>query len=297
MSPLDRFLSLRFADPTTGLSLDLSCMGVERAELEAEAPSFAAAFAGMAALEAGAVANPSEGRRVGHYWLRAPGLAPEPGIAEAIRATRARVEEFAAAVRGGAVAPPAGGCFTRLLLVGIGGSALGPSSSPRRCRGRPTGCARSSATTPTPRASAHARARRRAPHTLVLVVSKSGGTKETRNAMLEVRGWFERAGLALAPQAVAVTGEGSALDAQAEAERWPPASRCGTGSAAARAWRRPSGCCPPRCRATTSARPARRHGRDGSRHARRPRCSATSRRSWPRPGTRGDRRPRRATSS
>ena len=30
----------------------------------------------MLELEHGAIANPTEGRQVGHYWLRNPGLAP-----------------------------------------------------------------------------------------------------------------------------------------------------------------------------------------------------------------------------
>src|SRR5438128_54427 len=48
--------------------------------------------------------------------------------------------------------------------------------------------------------------------TLTVVISKSGGTKETRNGMLEVARAYERRGLAFARHAVAVTGEGSELD-------------------------------------------------------------------------------------
>lgn len=51
----------------------------------------ARAFAAMAELEAGAVANPDEGRRVGHYWLRAPELAPEPELAQSIGETGAAI--------------------------------------------------------------------------------------------------------------------------------------------------------------------------------------------------------------
>ncbi|MCC7534703.1 MAG: glucose-6-phosphate isomerase, partial [Deltaproteobacteria bacterium] len=56
--------------------------------------------------------------------------------------------------------------------------------------------------------------------TLVVVISKSGGTPETRNGMLEAKHAFERAGLAFAPRAVAVTQEGSALDQLAIREGW-----------------------------------------------------------------------------
>jgi glucose-6-phosphate isomerase len=54
--------------------------------------------------------------------------------------------------------------------------------------------------------------------TLTVVISKSGGTKETRNGMLEAKAQYERLGLAFGRHAVAVTGEGSDLDKYAVAE-------------------------------------------------------------------------------
>ena len=56
--------------------------------------------------------------------------------------------------------------------------------------------------------------------TLVVVISKSGGTPETRNGMLVAQDFFRKNGLEFAPQAVAVTGVGSKLDKTAEAEGW-----------------------------------------------------------------------------
>ena len=58
------------------------------------------------------------------------------------------------------------------------------------------------------------------PGTLVLVISKSGGTRETRNGMLEVEHAFAARGLDFAAQAVAITGAGSALDRRADAGGW-----------------------------------------------------------------------------
>ena len=58
------------------------------------------------------------------------------------------------------------------------------------------------------------------PQTLVIVVSKSGGTKETRNGMLEAEAKFAAKGLQFARHAVAVTGVGSELDKHAEANGW-----------------------------------------------------------------------------
>jgi glucose-6-phosphate isomerase len=56
--------------------------------------------------------------------------------------------------------------------------------------------------------------------TLVIVVSKSGGTKETRNGMLEAQANFKEKGLQFPKHAVAVTGVGSELDKLAETNEW-----------------------------------------------------------------------------
>jgi glucose-6-phosphate isomerase len=56
--------------------------------------------------------------------------------------------------------------------------------------------------------------------TLTLVISKSGGTKETRNGMLEAQAAYRAAGLEFPKYAVAVTGQGSELDRTASAEGW-----------------------------------------------------------------------------
>ncbi len=58
------------------------------------------------------------------------------------------------------------------------------------------------------------------PHTLTVVISKSGGTKETRNGMVEAAARYKAAGLDFAKHAVAVTGEGSDLDKVASGAGW-----------------------------------------------------------------------------
>ena len=84
--------------PALGLTLDVSRMNFDDAFLDRMRPALEVAFAGMTALEAGAVANPDENRMVGHYWLRAPDLAPTREIAAEIRETVGYVKSFAAAV-------------------------------------------------------------------------------------------------------------------------------------------------------------------------------------------------------
>src|SRR5438093_12594321 len=82
------------------------------------------AFAEMAELEKGAIANPDENRMVGHYWLRNPALAPTPAIRKEIEQTVAGIQSFAAQVHNGTIRGR-NGAFKNLLLIGIGGSALG----------------------------------------------------------------------------------------------------------------------------------------------------------------------------
>jgi glucose-6-phosphate isomerase len=214
--------------PALPLLVDLSKTGLADDALRRHplvTGSFPAAFAAMDALEKGAVANPDESRRVGHYWLREPGLAPDAATAGAIRGTLARIENFASAIHAGRLAPRKAPRFTNLLVVGIGGSALGPQfvadalGSPRDPlrpfffdNTDPDGLARE--------LSRIAATEGGLPATLAVVISKSGGTKETRNGMLVAADAFRRAGLDFAQHAVAVTGAQSELDEVAAKEGW-----------------------------------------------------------------------------
>jgi glucose-6-phosphate isomerase len=60
----------------------------------------------------------------------------------------------------------------------------------------------------------------RLPQTLVLVISKSGGTPDTRNGMVEVQATFRNWGLDFPRQAVAITSPGSQLDQLAKSQGW-----------------------------------------------------------------------------
>src|ERR1051325_7905618 len=66
--------------PELGFSLDISRMKFPEDMFDKMRPQIEQAFATMRQLEAGAIANPTEKRMVGHYWLRNPALAPTPAI-------------------------------------------------------------------------------------------------------------------------------------------------------------------------------------------------------------------------
>src|SRR5688572_13025689 len=112
--------------PLLGLTLDISRMRFSDQFLQSMEAPMHRAFDAMAALEKGAIANPDENRIVGHYWLRKPELAPDAHIAAQIQKGIADVKEFAAYVHSGVVHPPTSTKFSQFVVVGIGGSALGP---------------------------------------------------------------------------------------------------------------------------------------------------------------------------
>ncbi|HEY6838782.1 MAG TPA: glucose-6-phosphate isomerase, partial [Geobacteraceae bacterium] len=205
-----------------GLALDISRMNFSDEFLTMMENHIQHAFQEMARLEKGAVANPDEGRLVGHYWLRAPQLAPSPEIAAEIEFTLRGVKEFTRDIHDGVIATPAGRRFTRLLVVGIGGSALGPefvadALATDGDRLRPSFFDN---TDPDGMDRVLAEIGPALSETLTVVISKSGGTKETRNGMLEAKRAYEKVGLDFARQAVAITGAGSELDRTAVAEGW-----------------------------------------------------------------------------
>lgn len=201
-----------------GLTVDPSRMGFTDEWWRSMQPSMARALAAMDELEQGAVANPDERRKVGHYWLRAPELAaPEDGAA--IRKALADVKAFAADVHAGRIKPQGAPRFRRMLVIGIGGSALGPQLV-ADALGSPRDAMAVSFFDNTDPDGFDRVLEALGPHlaeTLVVVISKSGGTKETKNGMLEAESAFRRAGLVFAQHAVAVTGEGSELDRVAAA--------------------------------------------------------------------------------
>jgi len=216
-----RYQEWLYFNQDLGFYLDVSRMRFDDSLVSALEPKFAKAFRDMAALEQGAIANPDENRMVGHYWLRNPELAPlhlKDDIEENLR----QIETFVAQVHNGAIRPPNAPRFTDVLSIGIGGSALGPQFVDEALASEfpllaihfidntdPAGIDR-----------ILNRLKDRLPSTLVIVTSKSGGTPETRNGMMEVKQVFQQQGLHFPAQAVAVTMLGSKMDELERVEGW-----------------------------------------------------------------------------
>jgi glucose-6-phosphate isomerase len=204
------------------LYLDISRMRFDDGFVSAMQPKFEQAFQAMLDLEKGAIANPDENRRVGHYWLRNPELAPSAELKQEIIQTVDQIEAFAQNVHQGKIKPPTANKFTDILSIGIGGSALGPQFVAEALSpvDAPLGIHFIDNTDPTGIDRVLAKLSDRLSSTLVLVISKSGGTPEPRNGMLEVQNAYRQAGLDPSPYFVAITSDGSNLDKLAKAEQW-----------------------------------------------------------------------------
>lgn len=218
----ERFQKYHTEFPELGLAVDLSRMNVSGeffASMESRAQK---AFADMDALEKGAIANPDENRMVGHYWLRNPALAPTKEIRDEIDKTIENIKDFASKIHSGKISG-AGGSFKNYLLIGIGGSALGPQfvanalGDPRTDKLKPYFFDN---TDPDGMDRVLATIGNELNRTLCIVISKSGGTKETRNGMLFAKAAYEKASLDFGRHTVAVTMDGSELDKFAIENKW-----------------------------------------------------------------------------
>ncbi len=218
----ERFQKYYTEFPKLGLAVDLSRMNVDDAFFAAMEDKVQEAFGNMEVLEGGGIANPDENRMVGHYWLRNPALAPSIEIRNEIEQTLVNIKDFAQKVHTGKICGSAE-AFKNFLLIGIGGSALGPQfvanalGHPRTDKLKPFFFDN---TDPDGMARVLATIGNELGRTLCIIVSKSGGTKETRNGMLIAKAAFDKTGLQFGRHAVAITTKDSELDKYAIANKW-----------------------------------------------------------------------------
>ncbi|WP_461564666.1 glucose-6-phosphate isomerase [Synechococcus sp.] len=217
-----RFCSLLWHNEALGMWLDVSRMQLNKKQLDQLEQPFTKAFEAMNALEAGAIANKDENRQVGHYWLRNAALAPNAETTTHINSEIERMQRFGAELLEGKIKAPNGSCFTNVLWIGIGGSALGPVLMIRALQEHGKGLPFHFLDNVDPDGMSRLfnAIGEELQTTLVVVVSKSGGTPEPHIGMVQARHRLEMHGCNWSGQAVAITMDSSKLDQEAVDQKW-----------------------------------------------------------------------------
>ena len=188
----------------------------------------------MIALEQGAMANTGEHKKVGHYWLRNPDIAPDGEIRRAITEAIKNVKLLTGKILSGEIKPPRAERYTKFLLIGIGGSMMGAQLLADACRDSGQNIiAEEEAeaqftlkpyfmdnTDPDGMDRVLSQLWEGLDSTLVIVASKSGKTMETQNCLHDTAKIFQRRGLEISRQCVAITAENTLLWHQATDENW-----------------------------------------------------------------------------
>ena len=208
-------------DAQSGFSIAFAGMNFKDSDIEQLSPLFARAVREVARIENGEIKNPDEKRKVTHFTDR---------ISYPESALFAEVEEFAAGVRSGKITGSTGKTFDALVVNGIGGSALGPqlmqfavngpywNELPREKRANNLKLYFLDNTDSAE--FADLLEVMDPERTIQLVISKSGGTRETRNNMIAMEDFYASRGLDFARHAVAVTMKNSELDRHARSGSW-----------------------------------------------------------------------------
>jgi glucose-6-phosphate isomerase len=214
-------ITLLYCRAEQGFTLDLSQAGIAVADLTAMRPALEKAHQAMVSLEAGAVMNLDEYRRVTHFTDRR--TYPETELF-------GEVEKFFAATRAGQILGATGKPFDAVVINGIGGSALGPQFLQYALRGpywneltreQRGGYPRFYCTDNTdPAGVLDLLATLTLDETLVVTISKSGGTRETANNMMAIERAFTVQNLDFGRHAAAVTMPGSKLFEYATRKHW-----------------------------------------------------------------------------
>src|SRR4030043_1349018 len=222
MDQWERYKQYLNFNPEIGLMVDISRMMFPNDYFDRMEPQIRKAFHDMDAIESGAIANLDENRMVGHYWLRAPELAPQREITRDIQKTLQTIKDFSKKVHAGKIKSQKGKRFSRMLIIGIGGSALGPqfASNALRTSQDPLTPYFFDNTDPDGFEWVLKEIKGALSETMTIVISTSGSTIETQNGMLEAKAAYQSKGLRFEKHAVAITGANSGLDRLAKKEGW-----------------------------------------------------------------------------
>ncbi len=222
MKEWEKLCNNLYYDKETGLMIEYGGMNMGEEYIAESRKELDEALTFMDELEKGCIANPDENRMVGHYWLRNTDIAPKKELADEINNAKSAVANFSKAVLNGKILSEKKTKFKYALVSGMGGSSLGPAFiyDALHKKGEGLKLFFLDNTDPAGMDRIFAAVKEELDETLLIVISKSGGTIETRNSMEEARAFYEACGLDFGKHAVCITGKGSKLEAQAQREGW-----------------------------------------------------------------------------
>ena len=218
---IERNIEYTLVDAPSQFSIDFAGMKFQKSDLEALQPKFERAAREMARIEAGEIKNPDEHRKVTHFSDRKKYPASE---------LFASVEAFAEEVRSGRIKGETGRKFEAVVVNGIGGSALGPQLMQFAINGpywneksdaKRNGYLKIYFLDNTDSAEFADLVEVMDPEvTLHLVISKSGGTQETKNNMIAMESLYAAKKLSFPKHVAAITMKDSELDRHARGNNW-----------------------------------------------------------------------------
>lgn len=218
---INRNKNYSLIEPNSGFTLNFAGMKFDGEQLDDMRVKIERAHSEMMRIEAGAIKNPDENRKVTHFTDRTHYCDSS---------LFSDVESFVEKIRSGAIRSKSGKAFDAAVINGIGGSALGPQfmqfaingpywnelSLERRCNNLKLYFLDNTDSS----GFADVTAVIDPETTLVISISKSGGTQETKNNMVAMQNLYQQRGLVFADYAIAITMKDSQLDRYAADNKW-----------------------------------------------------------------------------
>ena len=208
-------------DGESGFSLNVAGMNFSEEQLDGLTEKFAAAHAGMKAIEAGEIKNPDENRQVTHFTDR---------VEYPKSALYTELEAFVEKLRSGAIKGSTGKKIQYAVINGIGGSALGPQLLQFAINGpywnelsdsKRNGYLKIYFVDNTDSAGfADVMNTVDLEEAIICSISKSGGTQETKNNLISFENAYCGLGLDFTKHACAITMKDSELDQRSRGDNW-----------------------------------------------------------------------------
>ena len=209
----DRFKKYSFFYKELGLMLDISRIFFDDNFFESMEKNMQLAYKFMNNLEKGDKVNKDENRMVGHYWLRNYKISPNKNIELEIKKSINNIKLFVKKIKELKL-------FKYFIIIGIGGSILSTKFVLDSLLKNKENTFFIDNTDPEGINVIINKVFKNLKETLCIIISKSGKTPETLNALEEIKSIYKKENISFEKHAVAITQEKSHLYNIAKSEKW-----------------------------------------------------------------------------